>query len=127
MSRLVEKNRYQILVAILLLAAFLIFFRLDRVDLRTDDTIYSLRAWGYLDFLDSQLQTTPVMWFETIPWWAKLSFHDAPPLGFILQHWFFKFFGSATLVARLPFALAGLGSVYLLYLIGKKLYGEKVG
>jgi 4-amino-4-deoxy-L-arabinose transferase-like glycosyltransferase len=72
--------------------------------------------------MDANTQTTPVDWFEAIPWWSKLSFHDAPPLVFILQFLTFKLFGISTFTARLPFALAGLGSVILLYFVIKKLY-----
>ena len=96
-------------------------------DIQTDDATYSFRAIGYLDYMDSQLQTTPIDWFEKIPAWSKLSFHDAPPLVFAIQYSFFKLFGISTFVARLPFALAGLGSVILLYFIGQRLYNEKVG
>ena len=116
-----------LLTGIVALAAFLMLFRLGYADIQIDDAMYSLRALGYLDFVDSDLQTTPVDWFGEIPWWSRLSFHDAPPLVFIIQHFFFKFFGTATVVARLPFAIAGIGSVLLLYFIGKRLYSVEAG
>ena len=116
-----------LLTGIVALAAFLMLFRLGFADIQIDDAMYSLRALGYLDFVDSDLQTTPVDWFGEIPWWSRLSFHDAPPLVFIIQHFFFKFFGTATVVARLPFAIAGIGSVLLLYFIGKRLYSVEAG
>lgn len=112
---------------ILGLAAFLILFRLGQADIQTDDGTYSFRALGYLDFMDSDRQTSPVDWFEAIPSWSKLSFHDAPPLVFLIQHVFFKLFGTSVVVARLPFALAGIGSVLLLYFIGKRLYNVETG
>ncbi|OGY51318.1 MAG: hypothetical protein A3J59_02520 [Candidatus Buchananbacteria bacterium RIFCSPHIGHO2_02_FULL_56_16] len=113
--------------AIVGLAAFLMLFRLGFADIQIDDAMYSLRALGYLDFVDSNLQTTPVDWFDEIPWWSRLSFHDAPPLVFLIQYVFFKFLGTSVVVARLPFALAGIGSVLLVYLIGKRLYGVEAG
>ena len=113
------------LVAVVVLAAFLLLFRLTRADIQTDDSIYSFRAVGYLDYVDSQLQTTPINWFEKIPWWSKLSFHDAPPLVFIIQFLFFKLFGVSLLTARLPFALAGIGSVILVYFLVKRLYNQQ--
>lgn len=122
------KHKTAILLTLIVgLAAFLIFFRLGFADIQIDDGIYSLRALGYLDFTDSNLQTTPVDWFDEIPWWSRLSFHDAPPLGFLIQHVFFKLFGVSVVVARLPFALAGIGSVLLLYFVGKRLYGVEAG
>ncbi|OGY44910.1 MAG: hypothetical protein A2729_03970 [Candidatus Buchananbacteria bacterium RIFCSPHIGHO2_01_FULL_39_14] len=127
MSSFIAKNRYYILAAIGLLAAFLIFFRLGRFDLRTDDVLYSLRSIGYIDFLDSNLQTSPFTWFEKNPWWSRLSFHDAPPLVFLIQFIFFKILGVSLISARLPFAFAGLGSIILVYFIGRRLYHEKIG
>lgn len=116
------KHKDKLLLAgILVLATILIFFRLDRADMLTDDSLYAFRSLGYLDFLDSQFQPTPIQWFDSLPFWSKLSFHDAPPLVFIIQFIFFKIFFESVLVSRLPFALAGLGSVILLYLIIKKL------
>lgn len=62
-----------------------------------------------------------------IPWWTNLSFHDHPPLVFLVQHWSIKVFGENKFAFRLPSALAGILSVYLIYLIGKKLFSEKAG
>ncbi|MFA6216006.1 MAG: glycosyltransferase family 39 protein, partial [Patescibacteria group bacterium] len=125
MSFFTKKTKY-FLPAIVVLAAWLLFFGLNRADIQHDDAIYSFRAVGYLDYTDSQLQTTPIQWFGTIPWWSKLSFHDAPPLVFIIQHLFFSLFGVSVFTARLPFALAGLGSVVLLYLLARQIYNQKV-
>jgi 4-amino-4-deoxy-L-arabinose transferase-like glycosyltransferase len=122
------KNKKNIiLVIIVFLAIILIFFRLDRADMQTDGAHYSFRAIGYLDYMYSQLQTTPIQWFKVIPWWGWLSFHDHPPLVFLIQHIFFILFGISLISARLPVALAGVGSVILLYLIGKELYDRRYG
>lgn len=128
LRRAVSPDRL-VLWGVLLIAASLIFFRLTRADVQTDAGHYSLRAVGYLDFLDSPRQTTPLQWFQPAapPAWTKLSFHDHPPLVFAIQHLFFRAFGVNDVVALLPFALAGVGSVGLLYAIGRRLAGERVG
>ncbi|MDP1719108.1 MAG: glycosyltransferase family 39 protein, partial [bacterium] len=64
---------------------------------------------------------------KDIPWWTQLSFHDHPPLVFLVQHWFIQLFGEYKFAFRLPSALAGILSVYLVYLIGKKLLSSKAG
>ena len=120
-----KKNKKFLLAGVFILAAFFIFFNLTRADIQNDDAIYSFRSIGYLDYTDSQLQTTPIKWFDEIPAWSKLSFHDAPPLVFIIQFVFFKIFGVSDLAAKLPFALAGLGSVILFYFLAEKLYNYK--
>ncbi len=122
-----KSREHQVLLAILALAALLIFFRLDRADLQTDGAHYSLRALWYTDTLNTLWQSTPIQWFTTLPWWSRLSFHDAPPLAFVVQHAFFRLLGASTLVARLPGALAGLASVFLVYLIGTRLWGVVAG
>jgi hypothetical protein len=73
---------------------------------------------GWLDFIGGG-QTTPVQWFGEIPWWANLSFHDAPPLVSFFQYIFFSVLGDSAFVSRLPFALAGVGTVILIYFILK--------
>lgn len=128
MKIFVEKNSKYLLAAIVLIAAVLIFTGLTRADIQHDDATYSFRSVGYLDFMNSdKRQTTPIQWFDEIPWWGSLSFHDHPPLVFVIQYFFFNLFGISTFVARLPFALAGMGSVVALYFLGKELYTEKVG
>ena len=128
MENFFVKNRKIILAAIIILASFLIFFQLNRADIQHDDATYALRSIGYFDYMDStNTQTTPIVWFEEIPNWSKLSFHDHPPLVFLIQNLFFKLFSVSSFTARLPFALAGIGCVLLLYFIGKRLYNEKIG
>src|SRR3989344_6030741 len=88
-----------------------------------------------LDFDEAAEQTTPLEWFDPlktggesdIPWWTALSFHDHPPLVFLIQHFFMRIFGESRLGFRLPSALFGIASVWLLYLIGKELYSKDAG
>lgn len=117
-----------LIILILLLAGFFRFFSLGSADVVHDESINSFRSLGYLDFFaEAGGQTTPVDWFSEVPVWTKLSFHDHPPLSFLLNGFFLNIFGPAAWAARLTSALAGLASVYLTYLIGRKLFSEKAG
>lgn len=120
-----ERRKY--LILILLLASVLLFLNLGKPDMVGDQAHYSFRSAGYMDYLVSTFQTTPLQWFGKIPWWSKLSFHDHPPLVFILQFLSMKIFGVSAFGARFPSALAGLLTVLFIYLIGKELYSERVG
>lgn len=116
------------LVAILAVAALLRFWNLTGPDIIGDDATYSFRSIGYFDWIASlDTQTTPVVWFEKPVWWQKLSFHDAPPLAFVVQWFFFRIFGDTVFAARLPFVLAGLFAVFGMFLLGRKLAGPRVG
>ncbi|MBI4049963.1 MAG: glycosyltransferase family 39 protein [Candidatus Doudnabacteria bacterium] len=121
------RNQKVIFAIILVVAAFLIFFRLGRQDMLGDDAHYSLRAYGYLDYMASQKQTTPLQWFGERPGWSYLSFHDHPPVYFFIQHIFFKLFGDSVVVSRLTSALAALGSVLVIFFIGKHLGSVRLG
>lgn len=111
----------------LALLIFLIFFRLGRHDMLTDDGHYALRSLGYFDYVASLEQTTPVQWFGERPWWSYLGFHDHPFLFFLIQHIFFKLFGAGVIVSRLPSALAALGTAIVIFFIGKRLGGFRAG
>ncbi|MEK7085312.1 MAG: glycosyltransferase family 39 protein, partial [Patescibacteria group bacterium] len=116
------------LAGILILAAALRLYGLSRGDTLTDEVLYAFRAVGPLDFDEAEAQTTPLEWLDpNIPWWTSLSFHDHPPLVFWVQHIFIKIFGETNFVFRLPSVILGLLSIWLLYLIGKKLYSEETG
>lgn len=101
----------------------MIFFRLGRQDMLSDDGHYAFRSLGYFDYLTSLRQTTPVQWFGERPAWSYLSFHDHPLIFFLTQHIFFKVFGDSVVVSRLPSALAGLGSLLVLFCLAKFLWG----
>ncbi len=120
------RNR-NILLAILAVAAGLRFWNLGGADMVNDEVYYALRGIGYLDYIGSTRQSTPLFWFNPLPAWTKFSMHDHPPLVFLVAYLFFGLFGVSTFVARLPFALAGIGSVFLVYLIGRKMFGERAG
>ena len=117
-----------VILAILLVGAMLRIWNLDGPDMITDDALYALRAVGYFDYLGSlDTQTTPAVWFSEPQWWQKLSFHDAPPLVFLVEHVFFKLFGDSITVARLPVVLFGLLSILGIFLLGRLIGGDSVG
>ena len=121
-------NKNLFIILILLVAAILRFWGLGRGDTVNDEVFYAFRAIGPLDFDHAEFQTTPLEWLDpVIPNWTKLSFHDHPPLVFWVQHFFLKIFGENNLAFRLPSALLGIGSVFLIYLLGRLLYWRQVG
>jgi len=91
-----------------------------------DELAYGMRAIRLEDNLYSSSQTTPFQWYEVVPWWAHLSFHDHPPLVMWIQHVFIRVFGDSLFVMRLPSVLFGVLSVYLIFLIAKRVSGERV-
>jgi 4-amino-4-deoxy-L-arabinose transferase-like glycosyltransferase len=121
-------TKKQILIAILIAAAILRFWSLGSTEIFHDEGFYAFRSIGYVDYLQNNEQTTPIQWLAvsspngSLPFWTSLSFHDHPPFFFFIQHLFFKIFGDSIFVARLPSALAGLASVWLVFLLGKKFF-----
>lgn len=123
-----EKISSYVLVGILIIAAFLRLGFLSRGDAITDEVLYAFRAIGMVDFDVAVDQPTPLEWFDpNIPWWTHISFHDHPPLVFFVQYIFMHIFGETNFGFRLPGALLGICSVYLLYKIGEALYSREVG
>ena len=123
-----SKREILVLGAILFLGLGLRLWNLSGPDMATDDALYSFRALGWFDYIASEnYQSTPITWFEKPQWWQGLSFHDAPPLVFAVQWFFFTLFGPSLWAARLPFVLAGVVSILSLFLLGRLLGGVKVG
>ena len=113
---------------ILATAALLRLFGLSRGDTINDEVFMSFRGLGMIDFDAAKVQITPLEWNDPdSPWWLKLSFHDHPLLVPYTQHVFMKLFGENNFAFRLPSALLGIISVYLLYLIGVRLYSQNAG
>ncbi len=123
-------NKYQkLLILIVVVATVLRLWNLGSDELVFDEGLYAFRSIGYLDYLESPNQTTPIQWFadkSELPLWLHLSFHDHPPLFFLTQYLFFSAFGDSLAVARLPSALAGIGAVILLFLITNQLLKNKL-
>lgn len=53
------------------------------------------------------------------------DFH--PPLYYLLLRYWSMIFGSSEVVLRIPSLIFGVGTIYLTYLIGKKLFSKNVG
>ncbi len=122
-----SRNR-KILFAILFLAAVLRLSFLSRGDAVNDEVFYGFRGIGMMDFDEAPLQTTPLEWTDpNAPFWTRLSFHDHPPLVFLAQHFSMDIFGINNFGMRFPSAIFGILSVWLIYLLGKRLFSERVG
>ena len=121
-------DKKYILASILLISAALSLYGLSRGDTVNDEVFMSFRGIRMMDFNEAANQTTPLEWNDpNIPWWTNLSFHDHPALVPLTQHAFMKIFGENNFAFRLPSALLGIASVYLLYLIGIQLYSANIG
>jgi len=116
-----NKRVYPLLLLIIIVGLFFRLYHLDLHDVVTDEAFYGMRSIGLIDFLGTSLQPTPFEWFEEVPWWARVSFHDHPPLTFWIENIFFTLFGATVWVMRLPFALAGVASIFLMFLIARDL------
>ncbi|MDD5109774.1 MAG: glycosyltransferase family 39 protein [Patescibacteria group bacterium] len=114
------------LIALFALAALLRFPNLTQHDVIDDEALMAFRSIGWLDTWFGSMQT-PVDLFDTEQWWQKFSFHDHPPLLFFVEHQFFQMFGPTVFALRLPFAIAGMVSVYLAYLLGREMAGRRFG
>jgi len=122
------KNKINIILGLIIFIGLIIrLWGLGSAELMFDEGLDAFRSIGYLDYLESPTQTTPIQWLaptvssgladkSSLPFWIHFSFHDHPPLFFLTQHLFFKFFGDSLFVARLPSALAGTASIFLIFL-----------
>lgn len=122
-----RKNKI-LLIFLFVVSVGLRFYDLDRGDPISDEVLYGFRSIGYLDFDFAKQQPGVPQLFANreIPFWTKLSFHDHPPLVFLIQHLFMKVGGANLWALRLPSALFGLVNIYLLYLIGRRLFSRRV-
>ncbi len=103
-------------------ALFLRLFQLGRDDVISDEALYGFRSIGLMDFDFALAQpSTWQMLDPNIPWWAYLSFHDHPPLVFLIQHVFLLIGGANVWALRLSSALFGFGIVALVYLLARRL------
>lgn len=103
------------LAGAILAAIVLRFWNLSKFGLHHDAALNSARALGWFDFLVGVGQTAPILWFGYIPGWANLSFHDHPPLSFLLQKISFFLFGDSSFAALLPFAAAGALTTWVIF------------
>lgn len=118
---------HYLLFIILFIGAVLRIYQLSAADAYTDETLYGFRSIGLIDYTASPRQPSVWQWLQPVPAWAHLSFSDHPPLVFWLQNLSFSVFGVNTVALRLPSVVAGVVSIFLLYLVGRKLFNETVG
>lgn len=95
--------------------AFLFFYRLNYNTLASWD-----EAW-YGTIARNILKTGD--WLKL--YWNGNPYYDHPPFGFWLMAITYRLFGISELTTRLPSVLLGLGTVFLLYLFCKDLFGKK--
>lgn len=110
------------MVKIILLAIFIRLFLLGSVppSLNWDEV-----SQGYTAY--SILQTGRDEWGEKLPIFFRSYGEWKSAVYIYLLVPFIKVLGLNVYSVRLPSAIFGLISVYLMYLLGKKLYSEKVG
>ncbi|MDP3741430.1 MAG: glycosyltransferase family 39 protein [bacterium] len=121
------KTQKNIFFCFLILLTFLIFFRLGRHDILSDEGHYAFRSVKFFDYMASLGQTTPVQWFGDRPAWSFFGFHDHPALFFLIQHFSFSLFGDSVVASRLPSALAAIGTALVVYFLAKRLRGINAG
>ncbi len=94
---------------------WLFFFRLDWLTLSSWD-----EGW-YASIARNIVKTGD--WFHLM--WNGKPYFDHPPLGFWLMAVSYKIFGINEFSTRLPSAMAGIGSIFFLYKLGKSLFKNK--
>lgn len=115
-----NKQGILFLLATILIAGFLLFFRLDSVDLEASEDIYLADAIGYIR---GDLYIVPRHHLR------KPHF-PASPHPFLFQHLAtipFKLFGISLTTARMVPAIATLVSVIALIILGCRLAGYQLG
>lgn len=118
---------YFILLVVASLCAFLFLFRISRADIDGDSATYLYRSWGYIDYLSSKNQTTPLQWFATVPWWVHLGFHDAPPLFFLFHQGIMYLTEGSAVAVRMVHAIFGALISTLLFFFAYRRAGLLAG
>jgi len=86
-------------------------------------------ATGPFSNYDSQLEYTAALGVVEwgLPYIAVGNFINQPPLGFYIGALFLRCFGSSYAVAVTVATLFGVGCIFLVYEIGRVLYGKQTG
>lgn len=119
---IISWGKSHILVVIIVLASLLRIIGLDKVppSLNWDEV-----SMGYSAF--SILKTGRDEWGELMPLLFRSFGEWKSPVYIYLIVPFIKVFGLNAWGVRLPAAIAGILAVYLTYLLGKKIYSDKIG
>lgn len=121
-------SKTQLLWGIIILAFVLRVWGLGQQEMLGDEAGDAFRAIGYVDYLGTSEQTTPIDWYRNspeLPWWTKLSFHDLPPLTIIFQHISSTIFGFSIFAVRLPAVLMGTLATLLVFWITRRVFDEQ--
>ena len=117
MPKLTEARARYILILLTLLAAGLFLFRIDAKSIWWDESLSLLRAQNDLNYiLSNRLDLGPT-----------LTIDQHPPLYFLLLHAVISVWGESDIALKVPSALFATLTVPLLYLLGKRMAGYRVG
>lgn len=126
-----QKNQIIIILSVIVvIGTGFRLWSLANAELTFDEGLDAFRSIGYLDYLESAAQPTLVQLLGTspLPWWTKLSFHDHPPLFFIIQWLSFTMLGDTLFAARFPSAIAGTIAIMLMFFIVRRLlHNDRAG
>ncbi len=114
LGRLTKSGTSLLLLLGIIVISFLRIASLNASELTSDNAIYSFRALGWVDYIGGS-QIGPMQLVGENPLWGMFSFQDAPPLVFFIQHLFFEIFGDRVIVAKLPFVIAGLLTIFAIF------------
>ncbi|MFC1621888.1 glycosyltransferase family 39 protein [Patescibacteria group bacterium] len=105
-------------VILIVISAFLIFFKLGSTHLIPwDEAIYAKVAKNMVQLGD----------YISLRWDYNNLWFEKPPFGIWTQALTMNLIGISSLAARLPSAIFGFGTIILVYFIAKKYFGPKVG
>tara|TARA_Y100000034_G_C6877557_1_gene401601 strand:+ start:428 stop:1798 length:1371 start_codon:yes stop_codon:yes gene_type:complete len=106
------KNRWILLILILLLGFSLRLYDLDKESLWFDEaiTVNEIKQDKLSDIIKSVYEI-----------------EGKPPSDYIMLHYWGKLFGLSVFALRFFYLIFGVLGIYVLYLLGKELFNEKVG
>lgn len=105
-----------LLLLILIIGIFLRFYHIDKESIWADEGFTICTATHVMESLRS---------YDSLI--KNYVIECNPPLYFIVMHYWVKIFGKSEYSLRVPSALAGILSLYVVFLLGKTLYEEKTG
>jgi 4-amino-4-deoxy-L-arabinose transferase-like glycosyltransferase len=120
------KNKYFIFYIFICALVMRLFF-VGYHDIYTDESILSFRSIGLIDYTAAYTQKTPWQWYDSVPSWAHLSFHDHPLLFFVFQNISINIFGENVLAVRIVSVLSGAFLIFFVYHLASRIFNKKVG
>ncbi len=89
-----------------------------------------LRLISFLSAGSFWFDETFTLYFARLPWaeaWQYLQFENSPPLHFFLAHIFVVVFGQNEFLLRLTSVAMSVGTIPMVYLLGKKVHSHIAG